>query len=47
MVDYEEYIKNMDEFIKSVFFEMFNIGVFRVVDVLSEMLGYLVMIEVF
>lgn len=37
----------MDEFIKSVFFEMFNIGVFRVVDVLSEMLGYLVMIEVF
>lgn len=45
-MDYEEYIKNMDEFTKSALLETFNIGASRAADALSEMLGHPVTIEV-
>lgn len=45
-MDYEKYIKNMDEFTKSALLETFNIGASRAADALSEMLGHPVTIEV-
>ncbi|AMQ17808.1 chemotaxis protein CheC [Thermococcus peptonophilus] len=45
-MDYEEYIKNMNDFTKSALLETFNIGASRAADALSEMLGHPVTIEV-
>ncbi len=40
-MDYEEYIKNMNDFTKSALLETFNIGgASRAADALSEMLGH-------
>ena len=44
--DYEEYIKNLDEFAKSALVETFNIGASRAADALSEMTGLTVNITV-
>jgi len=44
--DYEEYIKNLDEFAKSALVETFNIGASRAADALSEMTGLTVDITV-
>lgn len=44
--NYEEYIKNLDEFAKSALVETFNIGASRAADALSEMTGLTVNITV-
>nr|WP_167711471.1 chemotaxis protein CheC [Thermococcus sp. GR5] len=44
--NYEGYIKNLDEFAKSVLVETFNIGASRAADALSEMTGLTVNITV-
>ncbi len=44
--NYEEYMKNLDEFAKSALVETFNIGASRAADALSEMTGLTVNITV-